>query len=165
MCALQLARGQFVPQLTLGNGLCNGTGAPLYDCAPCDPNPKTSKQWYMQAQYFWEGHDPSELDVTTPRFLGRRGADADMCHVIAGPLIPIEPGQMITTKFSMDEDAVWHASISTGAKISAIKVPYEFMERNHPTAGCLMRSGPSVARCRRMTVSAARSVGSSRAPG
>ena len=130
MCALQLARGQFVPQLTLGDGLCNGTGAPLYDCAPCDPNPKTSKQWYMQAQYFWEGHDPSELDVTTPRFLGRRGADADMCHVIAGPLIPIEPGQMITTKFSMDEDAVWHASISTGAKISAIKVPYEFMERN-----------------------------------
>jgi hypothetical protein len=137
---LQLSQGQFVPQLTLGDGLCNGTGSPLYNCAPCDPNPKTHKQWYMQAQYFWEGHDPSsspfELDITTPRFLGLRGrragahADVNMCHVIAGPLIPIEPGQMITTEFSMDEESVWHASISTGSQSSAIEVPYEYMERN-----------------------------------
>ena len=134
-----LSKGQFVPQLTLGDGLCNGTGAPLYDCAPCTPNPKTSKQWYMQAQYFWEGHDPSGgPDLATPRFLGLRGrgahvaaaATASMCHVIAGPLIPIEPGEMITTTFSMDEDSVWHASIGAGSKVSAIEVPYEYMERN-----------------------------------
>jgi hypothetical protein len=30
----------------------------------------------------------------------------------------------------MDENSVWHASISTGSKISAIEVPYEYMERN-----------------------------------
>lgn len=92
----------------------------------------------MQAQYFWEGHDPSSspLELDTPRFLGLRGrhaaarADANMCHVIAGPLIPIEPGQIITTTFSMDEDSVWHASIGNGNKISAIEVPYEYMERN-----------------------------------
>ena len=99
----------------------------------------------MQAQYFWEGHDPSspavdaattERDITVPRFLGLRGrraaahANANMCHVIAGPLIPIEPGETVTTQFTMDEDSVWHASISTGSKISAIEVPYEYMERN-----------------------------------
>ena len=92
----------------------------------------------MQAQYFWEGHDPSspavhaattEHDITVPRFLGLRGkraaahANANMCHVIAGPLIPIEPGEIVTTRFTMDEDSVWHASISTGSKISAIEVP------------------------------------------
>ena len=53
-----MSLGQFVPQLTLGNGLCNGTGAPGFTCTGCNPNPKTSTQWYMQAQYFWQGHDP-----------------------------------------------------------------------------------------------------------
>ena len=85
-----LASGQFVPQLTLGDGLCNGTGPPGFTCSNCDPNPKTSKQWYMQAQYFWEGHDPDGTGHTKTqgqclnKRSGGRGA-ADKCHVIAGP--------------------------------------------------------------------------------
>jgi hypothetical protein len=125
-----LARGQFVPQLTLGDGLCNGTGPPRFDCAPCDPNPKTSKQWYMQAQYFWEGHDPGGTSSTLASpHLGRRGArrhhpsSGGGCHVIAGPLIPVHPGEVITTSFHIDKDRIWHASISNGAKSSAIEVP------------------------------------------
>lgn len=132
-----LSKGQFVPQLTLGDGLCNGTGAPNFNCAPCSPNPKTRKQWYMQAQYFWEGHDPGR-DLNMPR-VGRRGRqvsdgvklrDTGMCHVIAGPLIPVEPGQHIKTVFFMDENYTWHASISNGEDISSIKVEHEYMEKN-----------------------------------
>ena len=59
----------------------------------------------MQAQYFWIGHDPT--DITDQRhWLNRRGnsaataeerlderlGDSDKCHVIAGDLIPVNPG-------------------------------------------------------------------------
>jgi hypothetical protein len=131
-----LTKGQFVPQLTLGDGLCNGTGPPAFTCSDCDPNPKTSKQWYMQAQYFWEGHDPDGVGAgrrTTQRqCLNRRGGGgAERCHVIAGPLIPVEPGQLITTSFAIDAAATWHASISTpDGKVSKIQVEREYMEKN-----------------------------------
>lgn len=92
----------------------------------------------MQAQYFWEGHDPSGSDEhNTPRLntlrSGRQdqSAKADMCHVIAGPLIPVEPGQLITTSFHIDAAMIWHASISNGeGSVSSIEVEHEYMEKN-----------------------------------
>eukprot|EP00966_Prymnesium_polylepis_P058957 1366405-Prymnesium_polylepis.1 len=124
-----LSKGQFVPQLTLGNGLCNGTGPPSYSCSSCDPNPKDSVQWYMQAQYFWTGHDPDRGDSEQRCFLNRRSRHsgqregfADACHVIAGPLVPVNPGELVTTTFTIDDAAVWHASIGTpDGKLSAIE--------------------------------------------
>ncbi len=134
-----LSKGQFVPQLTLGNGLCNGTGPPTFACTSCDPSPADAVQWYMQAQYFWTGHDPDPGGAGGHRcFLHRRSrrfkqreASADGCHVIAGPLIPVNPGELVTTRFTIDEAAVWHASIGTpDGRTSAIEVPFEWMERN-----------------------------------
>ena len=114
-----LSIGQFVPQLTLGDGLCNGTGAPLFDCAPCDPNPETSKQWYMQAQYYWSGHDPNDSAAGSPQLLNRRSrraaeSDDNKCHVIAGDLIPVDPGDVVTTSFVSRRDiaGIWVALFS-----------------------------------------------------
>jgi hypothetical protein len=124
-----LSKGQFVPQLTLGNGLCNGTGAPNYACSSCHPSPTDSVQWYMQAQYFWTGHDPDSADTTGARqrcFLNRRSrrfeeGSGAACHVIAGPLVPVNPGELVTTTFTIDEAHVWHASIGTAdGKISSM---------------------------------------------
>jgi hypothetical protein len=132
-----LSKGQFVPQLTLGNGLCNGTGPPAYACTACDPDPGQSVQWYMQAQYFWTGHDPGGAQQQERCFLNRRGrrsqqqGSADACHVVAGPLIPVDPGELVTTTFTIDDAYTWHASIGTpDGRVSAIEVPFEWMERN-----------------------------------
>mmetsp|Transcript_26305 Transcript_26305/g.43656 ORF Transcript_26305/g.43656 Transcript_26305/m.43656 type:complete len:332 (+) Transcript_26305:50-1045(+) len=127
-----LSKGQFVPQLILGNGLCNGTGPPHYTCSSCDPSPATSVQWYMQAQYFWTGHDPDSMQQHRCP-LNRRSRSfeqtAGTCHVIAGPLIPVHPGELVTTTFTIDGTHTWHASIATpDGKQSSIKVPYEYME-------------------------------------
>jgi len=127
--------GQFVPQLTLGNGLCNGTGPDKadatkgYRCSGCSPDPARSKQWYMQAQYFWGGyHQPNQQQ---PQWLGKRARTSEApaeCHVVAGDLLPVNPGEEITTTFTQDAKHVWHASISNGKNTSKVTVPFPFMQ-------------------------------------
>ena len=50
---------------------------------------------------------------------------------LVGPLIPVEPGEVITTTFTIDEASTWHASIGTpDGKISKIQVERPYMEKN-----------------------------------
>ena len=56
--------------------------------------------------------------------------------MVVGDLIPVEPGEMIATKFHVSTDelstGMWHASISSSSgKLSKIEVPYPYMEHEN----------------------------------
>ena len=99
-------------QLMLGNAFANGTGPPEYYPTASSLNPL--KSWYVQAQYFFKLKCQYEA----------RG--------VFGAMVPVEEGDVVTTRFTLDEANAWHLSIAAAtsggpARVSKVLVPYPFM--------------------------------------
>jgi len=86
---------QFVPQLTLGQSFCNGTGPPEYLPTACELDPLHS--WYIQAQYFFQ------LKCN------------DHANVVAGEMIPVSKGDLVTTSFQLNSQYAWELVISASS--------------------------------------------------
>lgn len=99
---------QFVPQLMLGNALANSTNAPEY-------HPKWIKMdtWHIGAQYFMG------LCVKNDTFPDGFQCDREtwLARAATGRLVPVEPGELIETRFELDEQYVWslHIGVVGGA--------------------------------------------------
>eukprot|EP01079_Euglenida_sp_SAG-EU17-18_P009853 gene9853-1776_t len=141
-----ISAGQFVPQLTLGNG----SPCPGYICASLPHHalelqcmgsamalapqvttavdatrllPTLSNGSYMQSQYYFNKPPAVGAQAAPTK---RHGMDGG-CFVVAGDLIPVNPGDDITTSFHI-EDGTWHASISCATRASIIQVPHPYMD-------------------------------------
>jgi hypothetical protein len=87
---------QFVPQLMLGNPLCNSSGPPSYH-----PKWQPHKTWVFGSQYFFEIHN-----LTTNK------TDA---HAVTGEIFNTTAGEVLWTKFSLDQEtSAW--SLGMGVK-------------------------------------------------
>ena len=94
---------QFVPQLMLGNTLANSTNGSEY-------NPKWIKMdaWHIGAQYFMG------LCVQNDTFPDGFECDKETWIAKAATgrwLIPVEPGELIETRFEFDAQHVWRLHI------------------------------------------------------
>ena len=93
---------QFVPQLMLGNALSNSTNGPEY-------YPKWIKMdtWHIGAQYFMG------LCVRNDTFPDGFECDKEtwLAKAAVGRLVPVEPGELIETRFELDAQYVWRLYI------------------------------------------------------
>jgi hypothetical protein len=79
---------QFVPQLMLGNPLCNSTGAPDFK-----PIWHEESSWVFGAQYFFE--------------LFNETANATQGHAATGETFPVKEGEVIFTRYTLSKAWVW----------------------------------------------------------
>jgi hypothetical protein len=79
---------QFVPQLMLGNPLCNSTGAPDFK-----PIWHEESSWVFGAQYFFE--------------LFNETANATQGHAATGETFPVKEGEIIFTRYTLSKAWVW----------------------------------------------------------
>ena len=103
---------QFVPQLMLGNPLCNSTGPPLYK-----PIWHKFDTWVFGAQYFFE--------------IFNKTANKTQAHAATGELFPTREGEVIYTSFDLDK-STWSWSLTMGVRgdatrVSTLVVPAPFM--------------------------------------
>lgn len=112
---------QFVPQLMLGNALCNSSNAPDYH-----PHWAKLTGWAIGAQYFFgvcdEGSDGA-YNCTAQSWTDKAAT---------GALVPVEEGELIYTKFELSDEYVWTLSMGvvgdeTGARSSVVVVDRPFM--------------------------------------
>lgn len=83
---------QFVPQLMLGNPLCNSTGPPEYK-----PIWHEHDTWVFGSQYFFEVHN--------------RTSNKTEGHAATGELFPAQFGEVIWTSFELDTKWTWNLSM------------------------------------------------------
>ena len=103
---------QFVPQLMLGNPLCNSTGPPLYK-----PIWHKFDTWVFGAQYFFE--------------IFNKTANKTQAHAATGELFPTREGEVIYTSFDLDK-STWSWTLTMGVRgdatrVSTLIVPAPFM--------------------------------------
>ena len=79
---------QFVPQLMLGEPLCNSTGPPYYKPLWC-----AAKSYIFGTQYFMEVHNTTTNKTDS--------------HAAAGAVFETTPGERLFTEFSLGEDWTW----------------------------------------------------------
>lgn len=110
---------QFVPQLMLGNALCNSSGAPDYR-----PHWAELDAWHIGAQYFFGVCDA-----------GRDGGynctkDSWTAHAATGDLIAVAPGERVWTNFTLSDEWVWTLGmgvVGAPARASFVTVARPFM--------------------------------------
>eukprot|EP01079_Euglenida_sp_SAG-EU17-18_P002094 gene2095-3050_t len=86
---------QFVPQLMLGNPLCNSTGPPDYK-----PLWHHQDTWVIGSQYFFE-----VFNETANRTEG---------HAATGDLVKVSKGEIVYTQFEVSVDWMW--TLTMGVK-------------------------------------------------
>lgn len=79
---------QFVPQLMLGNPLCNSSGPPDYR-----PKWHEESTWVFGAQYFFE--------------IFNETANATQGHAATGEMFGTKEGEVIFTRYTLSTDWVW----------------------------------------------------------
>ena len=102
---------QFVPQLMLGNPLCDSTGPPDYK-----PIWHEQKTWVFGAQYFFEIFD--------------QAANKTQGHAATGKTYPTKEGETIYTKYTLSDDWVWTLEMGVkgdATRVSTVVVPKPFM--------------------------------------
>lgn len=103
---------QFVPQLMLGQPLCNSTGWPWYKPLwNCD-----ATHYIFGSQYFFE--------------IKNRTTEKTESHAATGDVYPVSPGEKLYTKFALDSEYVWTLEmgvVGDGARISVLRVPEPYM--------------------------------------
>lgn len=87
---------QFVPQLMLGNPLCNSTGPPDYK-----PKWEEHKTWVFGSQYFMEINNTKT----------NKTAEG---HAATGELFEAKVGEVLYTKFELSKNWVW--TLTMGVK-------------------------------------------------
>merc|ERR1719272_2621966 len=103
---------QFVPQLMLGNPLCNSSGPPDYK-----PQWQNHRSWVFGSQYFMEINNTKT----------NKTAEG---HAATGDLFPAKQGEMIFTKFELSEKWVWTLSmgvVGDPTRVSTVVADKPFM--------------------------------------
>mmetsp|Transcript_33741 Transcript_33741/g.53992 ORF Transcript_33741/g.53992 Transcript_33741/m.53992 type:complete len:291 (+) Transcript_33741:21-893(+) len=91
---------QFVPQLMLGNVLCNSTNSDDYKPSWC-----ILSEWHIQSQYYFQTDDTKTS------------------HAVTGDMIAVKEGDIIYTEFLYDStDYVWtlNIGVSKGSNANAV---------------------------------------------
>lgn len=102
---------QFVPQLMLGNPLCESTGPPLYK-----PIWKMHDTWVFGSQYFFE-----IFNVTSNK---------TEAHAATGKVVSVVKGEILWTQFELDSNWVWKLSMGVKgdpSRVSTVIVPKPYM--------------------------------------
>lgn len=86
---------QFVPQLMLGNPLCDSSGPPLYK-----PIWHEQKTWVFGSQYFFE--------------IFNRTSNKTEGHAATGKMYPCTKGEVLYTQFELSNDWIW--TLTMGVK-------------------------------------------------
>lgn len=102
---------QFVPQLMLGNPLCDSSGPPLYK-----PIWHEQKTWVFGAQYFFE--------------IFNQTSNRTEAHAATGKTYPCVKGEILFTEYVLDKNWIW--TLRMGVKgdpnrVSTVTVEKPFM--------------------------------------
>ena len=100
---------QFVPQLMLGQPLCNSTGPPAYEPLWC-----STKTYIFGTQYFME----ISVDNKT------------QSHAAAGEVFETVPGETLFTEFALDDDFAWTLTmgvVDDPTRVSVLEVAKPYM--------------------------------------
>lgn len=102
---------QFVSQLILGEALDGSTGPPLYRAKF-----GSHASWAFGSHYFFD--------------IVNATSDASEAHAAYGALHPARAGEVLWTRYELDEDFVWHLTMGVKgdpSRTSALAVPKPYM--------------------------------------
>lgn len=91
---------QFVPQLYLGSVLCNSSNSAVEDGTAYNPHGISLSTWHLGSMYYFAVCDKGTDGYNcTPETWNSRAA--------TGKLVPVEPGELVWTRFVLGPDWVW----------------------------------------------------------